>query len=165
MAADAQTYGAVSSLLWREREVLENLLYVLTTEKLIVSSGSSRFLPRATAEVEAAAERMRLQEVVRAAEVEELARQLGLPGDTTLGQLAETAEEPWAMLFAEHRTALRDLVLEVQAVAADVCRDLAAAGRAISETLDRLGLTSSTYDSRGGLSVVPTGPRLLDERG
>lgn len=165
MAADAEIYGAVSSLLWREREALESLLYALVTEQLIVSSGSTRWLPRVSAEVEAASDRLTMQEIVRAAEIEELARQLGLPAETTLGQLADIAEEPWAMLLGEHRTALRDLVREVEAVATAVCRDLAAAGRAISQTMEELGRTSSTYDSRGRLISVPTGPRLLDEPG
>ena len=164
MPADAATYSAVSSLLWREREVLEDLLFRLTQEQLVVSSGASRWLPRVTADVESAVERVQLQEITRAMEVEGLAQELGLPGDSTLAQLSEVAEEPWSLLFAEHRAALRALILEIEGVAAETCRMLAAAGRAIGETLDRLGLSSSTYDARGDRTTVLTGPRLLDEQ-
>lgn len=163
MPTDLDTYGAVSGLLWRERDVLEHLLYKLTQEQLIVASGATRWLAKATDEVQAAVEHLRLQEISRAVEIEHLALQLGLPADTTLGQLAETAEEPWATLFAEHRTALRDLVLEVQGVAAETSRQLAAAGRVIGETLDRLGLSTSTYDAHGGRAHALSGSRLLDE--
>ncbi|MGN6609627.1 MAG: flagellar protein FlgN [Jatrophihabitans sp.] len=159
----AEAYGAVSGLLWRERDVLEHLLFKLTQEQLVVASGSTRWLAKATDEVQAAVESMRLQEIARAVEVEHLALQLGLPGDSTLSRLSDTADEPWATLFAEHRAALRSLVLEVQALAAETSRQLAAAGRVIGETLDRLGLTSSTYDAQGGRAQVVSGSRLLDE--
>jgi hypothetical protein len=106
-------------------------------------------------------EELRLQEIFRAVEVEMLAHELGLPSDTTLAQLSETADEPWSMLFAEHRNALRALVLETQAIATEVSDLLAAGGRAMEETLDHLGLTTTTYD-RGERGAVPNRPRLLD---
>ena len=42
----------VSSILWRERELLELLLFKLEEEQLLLAAGRSRWLGHATREVE-----------------------------------------------------------------------------------------------------------------
>lgn len=157
-------FAAVSTILWGEREALELLLFKLVEEQLVITSGTTRWLPRADGEVRAAIDRVRAGEVVRAAEVEALALVLGMPLETSLAELAETAPEPWAMVLGDHRTALRQLVFEIEGVAAENRRLLDAGSKAITDTLDTLGLAVAGYDRTGGAVSSRRGPFLLDEQ-
>lgn len=164
MIDETEAFAAVSAMLWTERETLEHVLFKLVQEQLVLSSGATRWLNRADGEVRAALEGLRRGEVIRAAEVEALARALKLPLESTLAELAAVAPEPWNDVLTEHRVALRGLVFEVQAVADQNRRLLHAGGEAIRETLDRLNLSPSTYDSRGETSGLQDRPFLLDEQ-
>jgi len=42
----------VSSILWRERQLLELLLFKLEEEQLLLAAGRTRWLPHATREVD-----------------------------------------------------------------------------------------------------------------
>jgi hypothetical protein len=162
MHDDGDAFGAVAALLWQERDVLETLLFKLVEEQLIVAAGASEWLPRADAEVRAAVDRLHLQEITRAAEVEALALSRGLSSDVSLAELSEGADEPWAEILAEHRVALRRLVSDIRAVTAENTRLLSATGKAIAETLERLEQGPATYDGRGALTAAHASPRLFD---
>ena len=157
----ADAFAAVAALLWDEREALEQLLFKLVEEQLILVSGSTRWLNRADAEVRASVTALRASEVMRAAEVDGLSRRLDLPVETTLGELAEQAPEPWPLVLIEHRDALRELVVQIDAVAAENRRLLVASAHAVSETLAGLHLSSQTYESLGSASSGY--PHLVDE--
>jgi hypothetical protein len=163
-AAAAPAFAAVSNVLWSERETLEHLLYKLVAEQLVLTSGATRWLNHADAEVRAALDRLRASEVIRAAEVEALALAIGLPLETSLGELAEAAPEPWSTVLADHRTALRQLVFEIEGVGAENRRLLSAGAKAIRETLDHLGLAVAGYDATGSAVSTRRGPVLLDEQ-
>jgi hypothetical protein len=117
MTPEAAIYTSVSDALWLQRDNLRTLLYRLVCENLVLTSASIRWLALADDEVRAAVERVRAGELVRAAEVNELIRLRGLDPDASLAVLATSAPEPWGSLLADHRTALRALVVEVQRVA------------------------------------------------
>ncbi|MGZ4517400.1 MAG: hypothetical protein ACXVXN_05670, partial [Mycobacteriaceae bacterium] len=72
----AAGYSAVSTLLWREREALQFLLFKLVEEQLILQAGQTRLLPDANQEIELAVDQLRCAEVLRAAEVNAIAEQL-----------------------------------------------------------------------------------------
>src|SRR4051812_20261755 len=110
----AMGFAEVSTMLWRERDALQLLLFKLVEEQLIVSSGRTRWLPQANEEIEFALEQLRGTEVLRAAETDAIADELGLPSPATLAQLEAAATEPWATLYGEHRRALLDLIAEVE---------------------------------------------------
>lgn len=164
MTGESDAYAAVSHVLWCERETLEHLLYTLVAEQLVVSSGATRWLNRADADVRGALERLRASEVIRAVEVDALTLAHGLPVDATLEQLSASAPEPWSTVFADHRTALRALAFEIEAVAADNRRLLDAGAKAIRDTLDNLGLAVAGYDARGEAVSAHKGPYLLDQQ-
>ncbi len=109
----AGTIADLAALLWREREILEDLLFRLVEQQLILSSGAARWLPKADQEVRTAADTLQEHEVGRAAEVNELVRHYALPGDTSLRELAAFAPDPWPLVLLEHREALRLLALEI----------------------------------------------------
>ena len=56
----------VSSTLWRQRELLELLLFKLEEEQVLLTSGRTRWLARATREVEVVLEEIRRAELLRA---------------------------------------------------------------------------------------------------
>ncbi|MDQ2749940.1 MAG: flagellar protein FlgN [Actinomycetota bacterium] len=153
----------VSELLWTEREILEFLLFKLTEERLVLASGSTRWYSRADTEVCTAVDRMRTSEVMRAAEMQSVARTLGLSVEATLGELASAAPEPWPLLLTDHRIALRALVLEVEAVAAENRRLREAGAKAIRETPDKLRISVSAFDATDGPDDSFRGPFFLDE--
>ena len=158
----------VSTILWRERELLELLLFKLEEEQLVLSSGSSRWLARATREVEMVLAEIRRTELLRATEVEGAASALGLGPNPSLTALGEVCAEPWSGLFREHRKAFLALTAEITALA-EVNRDLITAGaRATRDAIASLtehgpAHEAGTYAPSG--AVVPGAPRtrLMDE--
>ena len=157
-------FSEVSTLLWREREALHLLLFKLVEEQLIVSAGLTRWLAQANDEIEMTLEQLRGTEVLRAAEVDVLADELGLAAPPTLAELAELAPEPWATLFTEHRQALLQLVGEVERATGENRALLAAGARAVRQTLLSVGQAVQTYDSHGAAAATPPGPMLMDEQ-
>ena len=106
-------FAEVSDILWRERELLDLLLFKLDSERLLLRAGSVQWLARSTHEVDLVLEQLRLVELTRALEVDDLAAQLGLQPGATLSDLAAVAPTPWADLFQAHRAAFRTLIEEV----------------------------------------------------
>jgi len=106
-------FAEVSDILWRERELLDVLLFKLDSERLLLRAGSIRWLARSTHEVDLVLEQLQLVEVTRALEVDDLAAQVGLHPGATLADLAAVAPLPWAELFHAHRAAFRTLIEEV----------------------------------------------------
>lgn len=92
----------LSGLLWREREVLEQLLGLLTvgiddveTDGLLHSISSL--------------------ELHRAITAREAALELGLEGDPSLQDIIERSDDEWAAVLAGHRRSLQGLADDVKA--------------------------------------------------
>src|SRR3954451_20929347 len=125
----------LASILWREREMLELLLFKLEEEQLVLAGGRTRWLAHATREVEVVLEEIRHTEVIRAIEVDEIAVALGLGPNPSLSALADASPVPWPELLHQHRKAFLTLPAEVSALA-EPNRDLLAIGaRAARETM------------------------------
>jgi hypothetical protein len=153
----------LSSILWRERELLELLLFKLEEEQLVLAGGRSRWLAHATREVEMVLDQIRRTEVVRAAEVEAIGVQLGLGSNASLTALADAAPAPWNELLAQHRNAFLTLTAEVSALA-EANRDLLTTSqRAVRETLLAVGGSVETYGRRGQTVTTGSRNRLIDE--
>ena len=118
----------VSTTLWQERNLLELLLFKLEEEQLLLAAGRTRWLARATREVEVVLERIREAEIVRSMEVDHVAPSLLLPPGPSLQQLAEHAPSPWNTMFADHRQAFLELTDEITALAS-ANRELVARGQ------------------------------------
>src|SRR3981189_2986261 len=85
----------VSNILWRERQLLELLVFKLEEEQLVLAAGRSRWLPDATPESENGLARIKPIELERAVAVADAGRTLGLSGSPTLRELAGLTESPW----------------------------------------------------------------------
>jgi hypothetical protein len=153
----------VSNILWRERELLELLLFKLEEEQLVLMSGRTRWLARATKEVEMVLEEIRRTELTRATEVDAAAAALGLAPNPSLTSLADACPEPWAGLFREHRTVFLALTAEISQLA-EFNRDLLTSGQAAArDALLSLGDEDRTYTPSGSSVATSTRARLWDE--
>lgn len=154
----------VSAILWRERQLLELLLFKLEEEQLLLAAGRVRFLAHATREVEVVLEEIKRAELARATEVEAVAAELGLGSSPSLRQLISAAPDPWRGVLADHRDAFLAATQEITEVA-QANRELLAGGqRAVGEALRWMGAGhDETYTPWGAKTGPQTGSLLLDE--
>lgn len=129
--------SVLSALLWRERELLETVLYRLVAQQRLLAAGDVRWLAHADQDVHDALEAVREHDVVRAVEVDLVARTHQLAPDVALRELAAAAPEPWPALLQDHRDALRELTAQIETATAENRRLLVAGERATREALER----------------------------
>src|SRR4051794_41873568 len=86
----------LAAVLWRQRDLLERLVYRLECEHLLLAAGRTRFLPLATAEVEELLGELRVLELQRAAAADQGAAEAGLDAGTGLGRLPGAGAPPRA---------------------------------------------------------------------
>jgi len=107
------SWEELSALLWKERELLELLLFKIEEEQLVLASGRTRWLAHATREVEVVLAEIREQELRRAITVEALAQTVGCGSQPSLTTLAGHAPEPYPELLRAHRQAFLGLTAEI----------------------------------------------------
>ena len=129
----------VSNILWRERQLLELLIFKLEEEQLLLAAGRTRWLAHATREVESILDAVRTTELARAVEVDAVAADLDLEPNSSLRQLAEKAPEPWGPLFEEHRMAFLALTDEIVQLAGSNRELLARGYQSAREVLKSFG--------------------------
>lgn len=152
----------LSLTLWRERELLDTLLYRLEVEQLVLSSGRTAWLMRAAREVEATLQVLRETEVLRAVAADEAAAQVGCPDNPSLKALAEATHEPWRTILLDHREAFVSVTRQVTELA-DSNRDLITSGyRAARETLLSLDDSTHSYTPAGAAVAASGTARLVD---
>ena len=128
----------LSSLLWRERQVLDRLEYTLVAEQLVLRSGQVRWLARASDEVAAVLEQIRTAELSRAMAFASVARHLGADDLPPLRRLIELVDDPWPDILRAHRRALAAQVAEVARLAEETRTLLAADGNLVAAALEDL---------------------------
>jgi hypothetical protein len=154
----------VSNILWRERQLLELLVFKLEEEQLVLAAGRTRWLAHATREVENVLGEIRRIELERAMHVADAGRELGLSGAPTLCELASLTAPPWDGIFAEHRRALLELAQEIDAITKSN-RDLLQRGhQAAREAIAAMGeINIEAYDQTGALPDRSLALRIVDE--
>lgn len=153
----------LSQILWRERELLETLLFKLEEEQLVLAAGRTRWLARAAREVENVLETIRETEILRSVAADEAAAAVGLGFNPSLRALAEAADEPWHSLLLDHHEAFTGLTREIAALA-DANRELITNGyRSARETLLSFGEVTEGYAADGSaVAVADSRRRILD---
>ncbi len=148
----------LSTLLWRERELLELLIFKLEEEQLLLTAGKANWLPYATREVEAVLHRLHIAGMERTVETAALAIEWGLDDDATLRQLVERADsDTWRDILQSHLTALLGLTAQIAEVRDTNLTYLRAATRATQETLATVADVSFGYDGRGAPATAGAG--------
>ena len=154
----------LSARLWRERELLELLLFKLEEEQLLLTSGRTRWLAHANREVESVVERVREATLVRTVASESVAAQWGLSPDAPLRDLVAAAPEPgpWREIFEGHLAGLTELTVRIRAVRDANAQFVTHASRSTQETLANLGGDARTYDATGATTAQDDVARLFD---
>ena len=154
----------VSNILWRERQLLELLVFKLEEEQLVLAAGRSRWLAYATREVENVLAEIKRIELERAVFVADAGRELGLSGAPTLRELTGLTPAPWDGIFVEHRRALLALAQEIDTITKSN-RDLLQRGhQAAREALASLGdIDMDSYDASGAMPDRTLALRLVDK--
>ncbi len=152
----------LSLVLWRERELLEVLLYRLEIEQLVLANARTTWLGRATQDVEATLQALRETEVLRAVAAQEAAASVGSPDQASLRELAEASPEPWRSILTDHREAFASITQRV-CETADANRDLITAGhRSARDLLMNMDEATEGYGSDGALVAAAPSQRVLD---
>ena len=140
----------LSTLLWREHELLDLLLFKAEEKQYLILTGKTRWLPRIAHEIEVVLDQLRGLEIERAAATEQIAVRLGLDANPSLRQLADAAPEPWADLYTKHHESLLVLVTELRGLS-DANRELVEGGlSAIGDALLAARVPSAgTYTNSG----------------
>lgn len=157
----------LSNVLWRQRQLLDLLLFRMTVEQTLLVGRQVRWLSRATDEVEAVLEEMRETELVRSVVLSEVAGELRLGGEPSLREVSQHAPAPWGDIFEEHRRAFLALTDEVQTIAASNRELLGREQRATRELLDELSGESfnrrATDNPAYGKATASHAAIVLDE--
>lgn len=153
----------LSLILWRERELLETLLYKLEIEKLVLASGRSRWLATAAKEVEAVLAAVRETELLRAIAADDAAASIGMASNPSLRALAEAVDEPWRSILLDHRDAFVRYMQQITEIAAANRELLTAGQQAARETFLSLSSLPESYAHDGRAVVDERRHRLLDQ--
>ncbi|MEH3090115.1 MAG: flagellar export chaperone FlgN [Microbacterium arborescens] len=152
----------LSMQLWRERELLELLIFKLEEQRLLLDAGNTRFIHLASREIERVLEQLRESGLGRDVEVAAVAREWGMPDATTLAQLLDASPTgTWRDVFAEHRVALTERMGEIAQLKDANETHLRAASRAVDETLAGLAASTGEYTT-GGERVREDTARIVD---
>ncbi len=155
----------LSTLLWRERELLELLLFKLEEEQLLLTAGKAKWLPFATREVEQVLARLRTAGMERTVESAAVAVEWGAREDATLRDLVRAAPtDAWRDIFQSHLTALTGLTAQIADIRDANLTYLRAASRSTQETLADLAPQPGVYDDRGAPAMASIGGHLFDRR-
>ena len=143
----------LSSVLWRERDLLELLLFKLEVEQLVLTGARTRWLPLAAREIETVLEEIREVELLRALAVDAVEAELGLAADSGLRDIAEASEEPWRAIWLDHREAFTTVAAQISEMSESNRVLLTAGYRAAQETLLSLGERANTYAADGSVAT------------
>lgn len=149
----------LSSVLWRERELLESLLYKLEVEQLVLTEGRTRWLATAAREVEMVLDRIRKIELLRALELDALAATLGLEPNPSLLAIASVCEEPWRSIWLDHREAFTRVSSEISKMSSTNRELLTAGYLAAQATL--LSLSARVGEGGAGGHADPGPARVV----
>lgn len=140
----------LSMQLWRERELLEMLLFKLDEQQLLLAAGRSHWIQFAAREIDQVLDRLRSAGLNRTVEVSAVAEEWGAPEGATIRQLIEVAPEgAWRDVFSDHLRALTRLTAEVEQMRDANAEQLSGVLRATQETIAALGQDTGEYTTRG----------------
>lgn len=153
----------LSAVLWRERELLDLLVFKLEVEQLLLTAGKSRWLHLATQEVELVLDRVKTAEFERAIEVGATATEWGLADEPTLRQLIEKAPEgAWRDTFTAHLAALQKLTEQIAHLRDANERIIRSSLRAVQDGMVDGDHGSAVYTASGAAANADTHARIVD---
>ena len=154
----------LSALLWRERELLELLVFKLDEEQLLLTNGKTRWLQQGTREVEQVLGHVQEAGLARSVEVAAMSNEWGTSEDATLRELvAHAPVGPWTEIMTAHLKALGELAAQIKELRDANEHLLRSAARSSQETLADIRVNTNTYDARGTADAQTPPARLFDQ--
>lgn len=153
----------VSNILWRQRHLLDLLEFKLEEQQLVLAAGRTKWVARATNEVERVLDELRSTEIVRSVAVEEVAAELGLRPGPSLRELVDAVPEPWCDILGQHREAFLTLTAAVQRLARENQELLGRVEQATREVLGTIGEPVTTVYTPDGLVSTRTSSLVVDQ--
>ncbi len=155
----------LSACLYQEKQLLEELLFKLEEEQLILASGRHRWLERAAAEVENVLHTLGALESARLDIMASVAEELGLDAgaQATMQEVTGAVEETWSEALLGIRESMKTLLAQItQMIASN--RDLITRGLAsTNELLVALGVSAGvSYGPDGESKPVAGLAKLVD---
>ncbi|MGY6500880.1 MAG: flagellar protein FlgN [Acidimicrobiales bacterium] len=157
-SAVSERLSTLSQTLWRQRALVETLLYRLELQQMVLASGRTRWIDLSARDVENAIDDVRAEELMRATSVAAAAPLLNLPETASLSDLAEAAGDPWDQILRDHQSAFLSLIASVEDVSRDN-REMLHHG--LSETQDFLSRVTDVPRGLDGYSVEGTGTKAV----
>jgi hypothetical protein len=115
MRGDVVAANELSAQLWRQRELLELLLFKYEEEQLLLAAGKTRWIPQATREIEKVVERLTDASLSMSVALAEVAREWRLAHNVLLRDVVDAAPDGmWRDIFTEHLHALVALITEIR---------------------------------------------------
>jgi hypothetical protein len=156
--------STLSQTLWRQRALVEVLLYRLEVQQMVLAGGRSQWIDMSARDVDAAINDLRAEELMRASAVASVAPLLRVPETASLTELAIAAGEPWDQILRDHQAAFLSLIAQVEAVSRDN-RELLNHG--LRDTHDFLSRVASApgndgYSMEGATTRALSRPTLID---
>ena len=156
----------LSRTLWQQRQLLEQLLYRVEVQQLLLATGRSRWVEAAADDVEVVLGQMRHKELERALAVASVAQQLGLERiEPPLRELIAVVPSPWDSILSDHQQAFLAMTAEVEQVTRHNRELLAQGFQATRELLASLTGDPSPqgYGADGGRAKLTTSSHLVDQ--
>lgn len=161
LALDATRLVDLGLLLWRHRELLDDLLFRLETQNLLLLAGRDHWVHRVADEAQGTLEAISVTDAERAGLVADMAPALGLPVDAALRDLAAVAPEPWGLIFSDHRASLLPVVDRVTDLCQRVRRLLHRGLEGTRAALSELTAAEPTVDARAEASGLVDADRTV----
>ena len=143
----------LSSLLWRERDLLELLLFKLEVEQLVLTGGRSHWLPIAAREIETILEDIRDVELLRVICVDSVAAELRLEPAPSLLEISERSDDPWRAIWLDHREAFTTVATQITEMSQSNRVLLTAGYQAAQATLLSMSDGGGTYGADGAVAA------------
>lgn len=163
-SGNAMGVQELSTIIWRQRQLLELLVFKLTEEQLLLTSGRTAWLSHATREVEEVVTRLYDVELLRDVQAAQVAADWDAADATTLRDLIPHAPPPWDEVLRGHLEALTALTTQIRTVRDANGTFLREGLRATQETLAGLDASGGTYDARGASTATRAPAAQLVDR-
>lgn len=151
----------LSMELWRQRGLLEHLLFKFEEEHLLLSAGRSRWMAHATHEIEVILARIRSSNLALSVAVAGVVAEWGLPDGTQLIEVARSAPtEAWREVLTAHLDALTTVTREIKALEVGNTALLRSALHSAQETLGMIVDPVGAYTAEGTLASTAPNHRV-----
>jgi hypothetical protein len=111
----ADALNDLSRVLWHQRQAMEQLLFRVEVQQMLLAADRTRWVSAAAADVERVLDAIRDREIERAIIVAAVVEELGLDKENpSLRELSEAVPSPWGVILNEHRQAFLTLTGEIE---------------------------------------------------